>query len=247
MRSHFYGMLWSWSCRTEMEACWKQNTFYLLLHSNSPVKAKLTGCLTSLSIMLPITTFKWCLGPSGWTLWTIQASLSERRSVSVCQMLQDFWWQWWGECSNSPAFIYLLSGGRKSTQQPAREGNGYIKEYQTFLPVWPFSSCIGMLKKMIEKRIICITYEHGLTKFTEWCKMRRVIPTIWWASIYLGPVNKRHESGKYQGVPPGECVQRENMGQHASTVCVCVFWEDSLGQTHKRPAADLRVDDLLSC
>lgn len=137
-----------------MQPCWKQNTFYLLLHSNSPVKAQLTNHPAFLSIMLPITTLKRCSGPSSWTLLTIQASLSKRQSVSVCQMLQDFWRQW-QECSRLPISISVLSGGREITQwaplPEAREGDAWIKECRTFLPAWPFPSCNWTLRGWLKR------------------------------------------------------------------------------------------------
>lgn len=139
----------SWSCRTEMELGWKQNTFSLLLQSDSPVKAKLTNGPAPLSIMLPITTLKWCLGPSGWTPSTRRASQSKRRSVLVWQMLQDFWWQWWGEHTIPPVSASLRAVGEKwhsklPCQKPGKE-MGAVK-IQNSSACW----AISFLNRMLE-------------------------------------------------------------------------------------------------
>lgn len=144
-------MFWSWSrIWQKWNLIENKIHFSILLHSNSPVKAKLTNNPASLSIMSPITTLTGCSGPSGWTLSTRQASPSKRQSVLVCQMLQDFWWRWQGQHPMSPVSISLLKGRREVTQQvplpEARERDGWIKERRTFLPAWPFYSCNCMLK-----------------------------------------------------------------------------------------------------
>ena len=119
-----------------MEPCWKQNTFYLLLHSNSPVKAKLTNGPASLSITLPITTLECCLGTSGWTLSTRQASLSKRQSVSVCQMLQGFWWQWLGERSTPPVSDGLgMVGEKEHSRLPCQKPKKKMDTLKLFLQI----------------------------------------------------------------------------------------------------------------
>ena len=216
--------------------------------------------------MLPITTLKWCSGPSGWTLSTKPASLSKRPSVSIRQMLQDFWWPWWGEDSTSPVSISLLSGGRELSQQAplpeAREGDGWIRDQTNVLPAWPFSSCNWMSKWWLKRGQSVASRSVSSSHLLNGTRHKGLSLQMGWAFILPRPHKLKKWERKvpcntvnriYAKVEHGSIMLIHSFGVHVCMcVCVCVcmciwlyrhvFWEDHRGQTHKKPAADLRLD-----